>query len=241
VIRHAAAAGRQDIVDLLVRHGAQAPVLSEGEQFLAATVAGDRERMRALATAHPRFLKSAEPMFAAIRQWRTDIAEFLLDLGMSPDVSDEKNFRALHFTTHCGAQEIAKLLIARGAEIDPFETRYGGSPLSHADYQDRPEMIAIIAPHSRNVRGLCFAGCIERLREVFTENPALVNQQIHDHEPPVFCLSEKDDRAVELVELLLSFGADTSVRNGEGLTPAEMARMRGLEDAAALLEDAANG
>jgi ankyrin repeat protein len=81
-------------------------------------------------------------------------------------------------------------------------------------------------------------GCIERLRELFTDEPALVNAAIHDHEPPVFCLSEKDDRAVELVELLLSFGVNTNVRNAEGLTPADAARKRGLEDAAILLEDA---
>jgi uncharacterized protein len=238
VVKYAAMAGKQDMVDLLVHHGAKPPELSDSDRFLAATSRADRDTMRRLATAHPEFLTEPEPMFAATRVHNTAIAEFLLDLGMSPDVGDEKNFRALHYTTHCGAQEIAKLLIARGAEIDPFEQRYGGTPLSHANYQDRPEMIAIIAPLSRNVRGLCFAGCIERLRELFTENPALASEAIHAMEPPVFCLPNDDEKAAALVELLLSFDVDARVRDKQGLTPADAARKRGLEDAAILLDDA---
>lgn len=41
-----------------------------------------------------------------------------------------------------------------------------------------------------------------------------------------------------MAELLLAFGADPSFRNPLGQTPAEAARRRGLDDVAALLEDA---
>jgi ankyrin repeat protein len=236
VIRHAAMAGRQEIVDLLVKHGAKLIELTDADRFFAAIAQGDIETIRRIATTYPAFLKAFAAMSSAIKAHNLEVAKALLDLGMSPDIGDDKNFRALHLTTHAGAAEIARLLIARGAEIDPFEQRYGGAPLSHANYQQRPEMIAVIAPHSRNIRGLCFAGCVDRLRELFTETPALVNQPIHDHEPPVFCLPDDEDSAVELAELLVSLGADLSVKNADGLTPAQAARKRGLEDAAALLE-----
>jgi len=240
VVKHAVLAGREDIAELLVRHGAERPQLTEHEDFLAATVAGDLARMRELALKHLEFLRSHEPMFAAIRLHRTDIAEALLDLGMSADVGDDKNFRALHFTTHCGAAEIARLLIARGAEIDPFELRYGGAPLTHAAYHQQSEMMSLLAPHSRNFRGLCYAGAVDRLRQLLAEEPDWANREDRPGEPALFCLPDDEEKAVEIAELLLSFGADPTFRNPLGQTPAEVARRRGLDDAAALLDDAAN-
>lgn len=238
VIKHAVLAGREDVAQLLVCHGANRPQLTEEEDFLAATVAGNFARMRELALKHPEFLQNHEPMFAVIRLRRSDIAEALLDLGMSADVGDDRNFRALHYTTHREAAGIARLLIARGAEVDPFELRYGGTPLTHAIYQ-RSEMVKLLVPHSRDFRGLCFAGAVDRLRQLLAEEPARANREDRPGEPALFCLPDEQEKAVEITELLLSFGADPSFRNPLGQTPAEIARRRGLDDAAALLEDAA--
>jgi ankyrin repeat protein len=201
-------------------------------------MAGDLASMRELARTHPDFLKHHEVMFAVIRLQRVDVAEALLDLGTSPDVGDDMNFRALHYTTHCGAADIARLLIARGAEIDPFERRYGGTPLTHAAYQGRPNMIEILVPHSRNFRGLCSAGAVARLRELLVEEPDRANREDRPGEPALFCLPDDEEKAVEVAELLLSFGADPNFRNPIGQTPAEAAKHRGLEEAAAAIDEA---
>ena len=239
VIKHAVIAGREDMVELLVRHGASRPELTENESFIAATVAGDFARMGELSVKHPEFLRSHEPMFAAIRLGRADIAEALLDLGMSADVGDEKNLRALHYTTHCGSEDIARLLIARGAQIDPIELRYGGTPLSHAVFNKQNDMVSLLAPVSRDFGGLCHAGAVDRVRELLTEAPDCANRRDGDGAPALFCLPDDEEKAVEIAELLLSFGADPTFRNSQAHTPAEVARRRGLDDAAALLEDAA--
>ena len=94
------------------------PCCPSAEAFLAAAMQGDAATLRRLVDGHPEYLRSPHAMFAAIQQQRTDIAELLLDLGTSPNVADHKGFSALHFTTHCGAVEIAQLLIARGADVD---------------------------------------------------------------------------------------------------------------------------
>lgn len=239
VIKRALLAGRDDVVELLVQHGAVRPNLSEEETFFAATLAGDLVAMRRLALGHPEFLKHHDAMFAAIRACRADIATSLLDLGMSPDVGDDKNFRALHYTTHCGATEVARLLIARGAEIDPVETRHGATPLSHAVYQRRPDMVELLAAHSRDFRALCLAGAVDRLRTLLVEDPSRANRENRPGEPALFSLPSDEEKAIEVAELLLSFGADPNVRDPKGQTPAHAARRRGLDDAAALLDDTA--
>jgi uncharacterized protein len=240
VIKHAMLAGRNDMVDLLVRYGATPLELSEDEQFFAATQVGDLATLRALAGKHPTFLHNHAAMFAAIRLQRADVVECLLDLGMSADMGDDMNCRALHFAAHCGAVPIARLLIARGAEIDPFELRHGGSPLTHAVYYGQAEMVQLLVRYSRNFRGLCFAGAVERLQELLIAEPDRANRQDRPGEPALFCLPDDEEKAVEVAELLLSFSADPTFRNPLGQTPSQVARRRGLDDAAALLEDAAN-
>ncbi|HEU4616889.1 MAG TPA: ankyrin repeat domain-containing protein [Gammaproteobacteria bacterium] len=238
VVLHAAVAGQRELVELLVAHGAEAPVLDEEHQFVAAALQGDIETLRRLAARRPGLLRAPDAMFAALPEDRTDVAEILLDLGMSPDVGDAVDFRALHYSTHCGAVGIAKLLIARGAEIDPVERRYHSTPLGHANYQHRPEMIATIAPVSRDIKGLCFCGAVERLRELLAEDASLARNASRG-DWPLFCLPDDDERALEVAELLLAHGADRNVKNADGLTPAAVARQRGLVETAELLAAAA--
>ena len=234
VIKHAVVAGNQDVIELLVRHGAKRPELSDAEVFLSAAVQGDTATLHRLADLHPEYLQRPDAMFAVIQQRRGDIAELLLNLGTSPNVADEKGFSALHYTTHCGAAGIAELLIARGADIDAIEHRYNSTPLRHANYQGRPEMVAIIAPFSRDIRGLCFAGAIDRLTELFAADHSLASK-ITRGEPPLFALPNDDERAVDVAELLLAHGADPTIKNPAGLTPAEAAKKRGLDEAAATI------
>jgi len=238
VVKHAVVAGSQKLIDLLVRHGAERPVLSEADAFLAAAMQGDADTMRRLAASHPEFLRSPKAMFAAIQLRRMDLAELLLNLGMSANVADLQGFSALHFTTHCGAAEIASLLIARGADVDAIERRYHSTPLGHANYQGRPEMVAVIAPFSRDIRGLCFSGAVDRLAELLAADPSLASATTRGGEPPLFALPDDDERAVDVAELLLAHGADPSVKNAAGLTPAQAAQKRGLDDAAAAISAA---
>ncbi|MPZ37698.1 MAG: hypothetical protein GEU95_06485 [Rhizobiales bacterium] len=52
---------------------------------------------------------------------------------------------------------------------------------------------------------------------------------------PLFCLPDDEDEAVEMTTLLLAHGADPSVTNKDGLTAEQVARKRGLIDAADLM------
>src|SRR5678816_18219 len=153
-----------------------------------------------------------------------------------PNVSDHRGQTALHLAALSGCIEIAKLLIARGADIDAIERNYNSTPLGGANYHGRTEMVAMLVPLSRDIRGLCFAGAVDRLAELLAGDASLASTVTRGNEAPLFALPDDDERAVEVAELLLAHGADPSVKNAAGLTPAQAARKRGLEDAAAVIE-----
>jgi len=236
VVKHALLAGRQDVVDLLVRHGATVPALQLAEIFCAAVMRGDVEEVRRLAGQHPALLHVPDPIYLAAGRNDVQVVTLLLDLGVSPDISAGHNQRPLHTAAAAGAVDVAALLLTRGAEVDAIETRYKSTPIGAANFHSRRKVVALLAPHSRDIRGLCFGGCTDRLRELMAQDPSLASLSSRGA-PPLFALPDEESGAVDVAELLLSFGADARVRNAEGLTPAEAARRRGLEDAAALLAD----
>jgi ankyrin repeat protein len=100
------------------------------------------------------------------------------------------------------------------------------------------ELVELLIRYSNNFRGLCFAGALDKLRELLAQEPDRANCEDRPGEPPLFCLPDDAHKAVETAELLLSFGADPTFRNPLGQTPAQAARHRGLDDAADLLEEA---
>lgn len=66
------------------------------EGFIAAALRLDHETVRKELNAHPEYLRSHEPLFAAAERDRADVVTMLLDLGMSPNVENEGKERPLH-------------------------------------------------------------------------------------------------------------------------------------------------
>jgi ankyrin repeat protein len=230
--------GHIAIADLLVEHGAKAAPIDAHSAFRAACMRLDRDTARSLAQQHPLYLRDAWPMLTAARAKRADIVALLLELGMHVDVADPTQQRGLHNAAASGAVEVAKLLIAHGADIDRPTTHYGG-PLGFAAHFQQAGMAALLAPLSRDVANLTYLSMKDRLRELFAQDPALVNQ-LHPRLrcTPLFTLPDDEDQAADMAAFLLEHGADPQVRNPEGLTPEQAARRRGLTDAADLMRAA---
>jgi ankyrin repeat protein len=237
LVKQAMLDGRDDLVRLLVENGASPVQLDGQDAFTAAVARGDEAEARRLLSGDPDLVASPAPLFVAIRQDKPEIAALALHLGVSPDARTRDGVRALHEAAGSDAIEIVALLVEAGAEIDPVERRYGSTPLGWARHQGASAAQIYLASRSRDVEALCQAAEIERLEALFAEEPALANAPARSGEPPLFCLPDDDTSACDLVEFLLAAGAEPAVRNGEGLTPAQIARKRGLLDAAASLEN----
>jgi ankyrin repeat protein len=230
--------GQQDIADLLARYGAirTDAVVDSEDAFVSACLRFDREAAGRLLEGHPEFLRSTKAIFAAINRNRADIVEWLLDLGTAIEVEGPRQQRPLHVAAASGAVNVADLLIARGAELDPVESGWKNTPIDFAVYHEHTAMIELLSRYTRDVGNLVFLGQVERLREILLDpavtKPTAVSSSL-------FWLPDDEPTAVEIAQLLLASGADPNVRDRTLRTPAEIAERRGLQRVAAVLSAAA--
>jgi ankyrin repeat protein len=218
---------------LLVRYGAErtAAHTSADDEFAAACFQLDRERARAFTIEHPDRLRDSAVPFAAAEQDRADVIALLLDLGMSPDVSDSRNTRLLHTAAYSGAIDVSTLLISRGAEIDPVDDVHGTTPIFWAHFGQRDRVVDLLTPYTRDVWTLVPRAKVDRLRAVLAENPA--RAKVHySGGTPLFHLPDDEEAAVEIVRLFLAHGADPQFRRADGTTAGDIARARGMLAAA---------
>jgi hypothetical protein len=83
---------------------------------------------------------------------------------------------------------------------------------------------------------LCFNGCVDRVREILTEDPSLARLHNRLRLTPLWGLPDDESTALQIAELLLQAGADPSATNADGRTAADSARRRGLEAVALRIE-----
>jgi len=232
--------GHTEIADLLIRYGAKPapPIVQEGnEQFVEVCFRLDRAQAREQVNLHPDYLNSTVPISRAARRDRADVVELLLDLGVSIEIENENKQRPLHIAACHDSIEVAKLLIARGADLEAVESNWNNTPLDFALYGNLPRMTQLLSDVSNDVFRLTWCGNVNRLRHVLNVKPDLA-KSVDDGTTPLMWLPDDEALAVEAVQLLMSHGADPSVRSKEGKTAADYAELRALYEAAEQLRKA---
>ena len=208
---------------------------SETRAFVVACLAHDEWTMRALATAHPEYLTKPDAMFEAARRNDTTAMKLLFDLGVSANVEAADHTRALHIAGRADALEAAMLLVEKGAEIDPVETTWQATPIDTATYFGRERTIDFLSRYSRDIGALTFIGKVERVRELVEADPSLARTTADGHSL-LFLLPRDDEaKAVAIARILLEHGADPSVIDAHGKTPADRAERLAMFDLARVL------
>jgi ankyrin repeat protein len=77
---------------------------------------------------------------------------------------------------------------------------------------------------------------VERLRELFREDPGLAKVTSGGHTPLMWLSSDDEARAMEAARLLLEHGADRTLRNNDGESAADRAARFGMFRLAELLK-----
>lgn len=231
-------AGFREGVALLEQYGAQPEALSLHQRFAAAVMAGDDVETTRLVAEYPELVRLAAPTHTAAVQGRADIVRRLLALGADVHATDHEGATPLHRAAQGGAVQVLDLLLQAGAAIDRRDARFQGTALEWAAVLDKAEVADFLAPRSRDVRALARLGELGRLEQVLGESPGLATERLPGASAPttLFCLGEDDDASAEVVRLLLTHGADRTVRDAQGRTAAQVARSRGLTQTAMLLE-----
>ncbi|HEY6825522.1 MAG TPA: hypothetical protein VI259_01620 [Gemmatimonadaceae bacterium] len=232
-------AGQLEIAELLVRHGAtQVSVASTPVLVLIdAAFRLDRTRVDAILREHPNLRASPEPLFRAAEQNRADVIHLLVDAGWAPDVADDKNTRALNHTAWTDAVDAAQALVARGAEIDPVEQNYGGTPFGNASHFLHRKVMNFLAPLTKDVWNLTYNGYLDRLREVLDAEPERARVDWDTWSPLLWLPPHDEDVAIEMVKLFVRHGADPHRRDSNGVAPVDRADALGMTRVAAYLRD----
>jgi len=230
VYEDAMIAGEHGIAELLVRHGATpvAPTLSEEEEYVGACLRLDRTEIQRHLERHPEYLRSPAALFEAARRDRADVVALLLDLGVPIEIEGRNGERALHAAAGHNALNAARLLVERGAEIDPRERSYNSTPIGFASYGDHVQMIDFLSRYSRNIWTLTFRGYADRVRAVLREQPDLAKSTTKDGVTPLWWLPDDEEKALQIVDALVQHGADPNARSKEGSTALDWALRRGM-------------
>jgi ankyrin repeat protein len=206
--------GESEMLRLLERYGAEVPATDVRQPDLPVS----------------------DAMFAAAKRNDVSALRALLDTGTSPDTAASDNTRALHIAARADAVEAMQLLIDRGAEIDPVETTWGGTPIGTATYCGSTRAIDLLSRYSREVFALTFNGKVERVRALLEADPSLA-RTTPDGDSLLLSLPRDDEqRAIAIARLLLEHGADPSVKDSTGKTPAKRAERLAMFDLARLLK-----
>lgn len=132
----------------------------------------------------------------------------------SLDSPSKDGFTALHFACFFGQPGAARVLIESGAAVDVVAANPTRVMPLHS------------AASSRN---------LEAARLLLQHGPPdMVNARQQGGWVPIHAAAQNGDRP--MVELLLKHGADSKLANDDGKTPAMVAREKGHEEIAALLD-----
>jgi ankyrin repeat protein len=246
--------GHLALAELLLRYGARKRELHGPKAFDAACMSGDERRARELLAEHPEYLERAGHLLVhrAAAQDRVEAARLLLRLGVSPNHADHLGVRALHDAAVSNSLRVLALLLEQGADVDAREWRFGCRPLGWALHAQATGAIELLAPRSGCIFTLVAGGRLDELRALLEREPGLARVAIDAEHPlglgvgtatrgqtALFVVPEDEELALQMTDLLLAAGTNPEHRDETGKTAADLARERGLDAVADLLQLAA--
>lgn len=243
--------GHPDLAQRLADHGAEVVELSAAKRFAGVCMSGDGPAAQAALAAQPDLIARTQEtlpnlLVDAAAANRQDAVRTMLDLGFDPN---QPSVTALHQAAFHGQLDVAKLLVARGADIGAREYRFAATPLQWALTAGQAEVAAFIASQDVGIFDAALAEDAARINTLLDADAALLETTIgserakrspkpHDEDwltPLAFATTRNKPTAVRL---LLRRGARRDVADHDGRPLLEIARQAASDEIVALLEEA---
>lgn len=191
-------------------------------QLIAAAERGDNVEVTRLLEAgadiQAQDEKGRTAVVAATYGNHVDTVELLIAAGADINIRDHMLNNVLLYAGASGYLEIVKLAIGAGADTT-LTNRFGGTALIPAADRGHVEVVEELLAHS----------------DVAVDHSNRLNWTALLE---AVILGDGGERHQSIVKLLLAYGADPTIGDGDGITALEHAKSRGYEEIAALLEAA---
>ncbi len=213
-------------------------------ELLAAASRGDASRVEAVLAAHPDIVNRAArleghegrrtALHHAVGCASEAVVDVLLARGADPNIRDEgDNAFPLHFAAEKGHLQLVRKLLDHGADPEGAGDFHGLGVLGWAvcfDYAHHPQVAELLlargAPHT--VFTAVALGDLAALRRLVAANPGELNRVMdatnRKRRPLHLAIVKRQPAALAL---LLELGADPEQEDAAGLTPLDLAALRG--------------
>ncbi|MCP5102977.1 MAG: hypothetical protein GY950_06350 [bacterium] len=222
-----------------------------------AVEAGDLEAVRLMLEKKPKAVHNFDDdgytlLHRAARAGQTGISELLLDRGADMNASDRRvvkgpsyrRFTALCFAVYNGHDDAAKLLISRGAELDPT-VKVTHSPLYLAVTTGNKGLARLLLEKGADVNGTRGGRATPLYRAIYRgdpgmarlllENGANVNWKAYRQLTPLHWTVYWEKAHPEIARILIEKGAKVDAKTEDKYTPLHFAAVHGYKECAALL------
>ena len=176
----------------------------------------------------------------AVIEWSDNVAvgavQFLLEHGADVNARREDLSTPLYLAAAKGNFEVAQLLLKHGADVNT-QDKNQETPLHLVSDKVNLELVRVLLNYganvnAKNIRGRTPLhqvlnrqeyndGAFRIAQLLVVKHNADVNTQDGDHETPLHLVSR--NRHLELVQVLLDYGANVNVTNSQGQTPLHQA------------------
>lgn len=211
-LHNAAYKAKGGVVELLIAEGAHINAKTEcGNTPASVALQANHQGVLDLLTAKGGDIPPTSSLLIAARKGNLAEAKSFLEKGADVNAKDWLGWTALHYAAKEGNKDMVQLLITKGAKVNA-SNKDGLMPLHQATDQD----------------------CVE----ILIANKADVDAKDNDGWAPLHYAAgagSRRDGSRDLVELLISKGADINLDNGWGGTALSIAKRKGHQEIVELL------